>query len=133
MNFRCIVAIIAALFVAATVHGADKSRKTPKVPDYPQQPRINAALKNLNSAQEQLGRDRPKALVFLQKAEIALEAAGRNKGSFIATALRLTRQAITHFDKAGSDPEMAEKVAHEVAEAIEACHEAGKVGARKLK
>jgi hypothetical protein len=131
MNFRCTTAIVAALFFAATTDGADKRTKTPKLPDYPNQPHINAALKNLTSAQEQLERDRPKAILFLKKAQIALDGAGKNKGSYIGTATRLTRQAITHFEKAGSDPEMAATVAHEVAEAIEACHEAGKVGARK--
>lgn len=133
MNPRCITAVLAVLLVAATAHCADKGSKTPKIPEYPHQPRINAALKNLTSAQENLERDRPKAIAFLQKAEIALEETGSRKGSYNATALRLTRQAIKHFEKAGSDPETAATVAHEVAEAIEACHEAGREGARNRK
>jgi hypothetical protein len=111
-------------------HGADK---TPKLPDYPHQPYINTALKHLASAQENLERDRPKAITFLKKAEIALESTGKKKGSYNSTALRLTRQAVTHFEKAGSDPAMTATVAHEVAEAIEACHEAGREGARSVK
>jgi len=130
MNPRCATAIIAALIFAATTRGADK---TPKLPEYPHQPNVNAALKNLTSAQENLERDRPKAITFLQKAKTALENAKINKGSFLGTAERLTQQAITHLGKADSDPEAAAKVAHEVAQAIESCHKAGEMGAKNRK
>jgi hypothetical protein len=120
---KTFLTVIAALTVAALpIAGAEK---TPKLPAYPGQPSINAAVKSLTAAQEKLTSNQADALVHLKKAQGSLEHAIKDKGSFRATAIRLTKQAIRHLE--GNDPTTA---AHEIEEAIENANRAGVQGAR---
>lgn len=126
MKALSITVVIASLFMIAAAPGADKSKKSPTLPAYPHQRNINIALKQLTNAQKKAGSggsEQADAVIHLKKAEIALDGAKNNKGSFLATAHRLTGQAIRHLEKGEVDT-----ANHEIAEAIEAVHKAGKAG-----
>lgn len=101
------------------------SNAAPKVPEYPKQPYINTALKQLGEAREKTPTNPTEALAHLNKASIALDRPMNSKGSFANTAKRLTDQAIKHLEKGEADTAM-----REINEAIEATHKAGKMGAR---
>jgi hypothetical protein len=128
MNRIFTLAVSALLVVVTCAAGADKSKsKSPKLPEYPKQQKINAALKNLGKAKE-LAKGSAKevadAIVYLKKAEIQLAHDGKNKhGSFKESAHRLSGQAAKDLEQGLSD-----KALHNIDEAIEATHKAGKAG-----
>lgn len=117
---------LSTLLVATTCAlGADKSKspKSPKLPEYPHQPNVNTALKHLGKAQELAkgsGKEVADAIVYLKKAQIAMEGASKKKGSFKATAVRLSGQAAKDLENGLTD-----KAAHNIEEALEAVHKAG--------
>lgn len=118
-------ALFLGLTVASLVITAAAEEKPAKLPAYPGQPSINAGLKELTSAQQKLDSAPDDALLHLRKAQGSLEHAIKDKGSFRATAIRMTKQAIKHLE--GGDKGAA---AHEIQEAIENANRAGKQGAR---
>lgn len=107
---------------------APDAKKLPELPLYPNQPYINASLKNLDAAKAELAKsttDYSAAIIYLQKAEISLKGAVKDKGSFRLTAIRVNSQAIKDLEKKNLP-----KALHNIDEAIEACHKAGKMGER---
>lgn len=126
MNRIFTLAVSVLLIVVTCAAGADKS-KSPKLPEYPKQGTINAALKHLAKAQE-LAKGSAKevadAIVFLKKAEIQLSKDKGNKhGSFKESAHRLSGQAVKDLENGFPD-----KALNNIKEAIEATHKAGKAG-----
>jgi hypothetical protein len=124
MNTLSAKLALTSLLMAATALGADPS---PTGPAYPHQPSINRALKQLTEAQKIVtaaGSKQEDVVPHLNDAHIALQNAIKDKGSFRATAIRLTGQAIKHLEKGDKD-----SAAHEIEEAIEAVNKAGKAGA----
>lgn len=125
--------VIALLFLTVDpTHGADKSTETTKpskeAPPYPNQPRINTALKELGQAKKKAGATgsgQADALVHLKKAENAMENSGVNKGTYRVSAIRLIGQAMKHLEKGEVGTALGE-----IDEATEAVHKAGKIGAR---
>ncbi len=115
-----VLTALSFFFVSAITTGAE-----PKVPEYPKQPYINTALKQLGEAREKAPANPTEALAHLNKASIALDRRMDGKGSFANTAKRLTDQAIKHLEKGEADTAMKE-----INDAIEATHKAGKMGAR---
>jgi|UniRef100_UPI0037847544 hypothetical protein len=128
MNRIFTLAVSVLLIVVTCASGADKSKsKSTKLPEYPKQSRINGALKNLAKAQE-LAKGSAKevgdAIIYLKKAEIELSKDKGNKhGSFKESAHRLSGQAAKDLENGLSD-----KALHNIEEAIEATHKAGKAG-----
>jgi hypothetical protein len=118
---RACYGAVAALLLLATAGGA--AEKSPPAPVYPGQPSINAAVKQLTEAQTKAPNDQAEALSHLRKALRSLEAAIKDKGSFRATSIRLTKQAIRHLEKGESDTAL-----HEIEEALENANRAGKAG-----
>jgi hypothetical protein len=106
------------------VAGADKS-DTSKPASYQGQQTINTALRNLTNAQKLAkgtSEEVAKAIDHLNKAEFALRKDRGNKhGSFKETAHRLSGQAAKDLAKGLTD-----KALHNIEEAIEAAHKAGK-------
>ncbi len=128
MNRIFTLAVSVLLIVVTCAAGADKSKsKSPKLPEYPKQVRINAALKHLAKAKELAkgsGKEVADAIVWLKKAEIQLSKDKGNKhGSFKESAHRLSGQAAKDLENGLSD-----KALHNIEEAIEATHKAGKAG-----
>ena len=129
MNRIFTLAVSVLLIVVTCAAGADKKKspKSPKLPEYPKQSRINGALKNLAKAQELAkgsAKEMADAVIFLKKAEIQLSHDGKNKhGSFKESAHRLSGQAAKDLENGLSD-----KALHNIEEAIEATHKAGKAG-----
>ncbi|MDZ4405421.1 hypothetical protein [Prosthecobacter sp.] len=126
MNRIFTLAVSVLLIVVTCAAGADKS-KSPKLPDYPKQKNINAALKQLAKAKE-LAKGSAKevadAVVYLKKAEIQLSKDRGNKhGSFKESAYRLSGQAAKDLENG-----LADKALHNIEEAIAATHKAGKAG-----
>lgn len=111
------------IFILA-VFSATAAEK-PSLPHYPGQPKINVALKQLTDAQEKIATNAKEAGEHLQKATDSLEGAIKDKGSFRATAIRTTNQAIKYLEKGET-----EKAVHEIEEAIKATKKAGESGAR---
>jgi hypothetical protein len=106
------------------VSGSDRPVK---VPEYPGQPKINAALKQLTEAQTVMtkGGSQDDVIAHLTNAHNAMEGAALNKGSYRVTAIRLTGQAIKHLEKGEKDTAV-----HEIAEALDAVDKAGQAGAK---
>jgi hypothetical protein len=128
MNRIFTLAVSVLLIAVTCAAGADKSKsKSPKLPDYPGQPNINTALKQLASAQKLAkgsGKEVADAIVHLKKAEIQLSKDKGNKhGSFKESAHRLSSQAVKDLENGLSD-----KALHNIEEAIKATHKAGKAG-----
>ena len=111
------------LFAMVSTHAADKA---PQLPAFIGQPNINTALKQLNLAKEKMETKPEDALVHLKLALNPLEGSTTNRGSFRATAIRLTKQAIKHLES--HDVPTAK---HEVEEALENVVKAGKAGEKK--
>ena len=117
------------LLIAVTcAAGADKSQsKSPKLPEYPKQRNINAALRQLASAQKLAkgsGQEVADAIVHLKKAEIQLSKDKGNKhGSFKESAHRLSGQAVKDLENGLSD-----RAQHNIEQAIKATHKAGNAG-----
>jgi hypothetical protein len=119
MNTRFATLVFAFLLMVVSAPGAE--------PAYPNQPKINHALKKLTEAHKILtdtGGKQTDAVASLQEAHESLEKSSNNKGSFRATATRLTGQAIKHLEKGDTGTAMSE-----IMEAIEATNKAGKAGA----
>ena len=107
----------------STVPAADD--KSEKLPHYDKQPSINAAIKQLTEAQKTIATDRAATMEHLDKATNSLEHAIKDKGSFRATAIRLSKQAAKHLENGDADTAL-----HEITEALEAANKAGQMGAR---
>lgn len=128
MNRIFTLAVSVLLIVVTCAAGADKSKsKSPKLPEYPKQPNINKALHHLAKAQK-LAKGSAKevadAIVWLKKAETQLAKDKSNRhGSFKESAHRLSGQAAKDLEKG-----LADKALHNIDEAIEATHKAGKAG-----
>jgi hypothetical protein len=103
--------------IAASSFGAERK--------YPNQPSINAALKQLAEAQQKIDTKPSEAGDCLRKASDSLEHAIKDKGTFRVTAKRLTDQATKHLEK--GDVETAK---HEIEGAIENANKAGRSGGR---
>jgi phage I-like protein len=120
---------VSMLLIAVTcAAGADKSQsKSPKLPEYPKQRNINAALRQLASAQKLAkgsGQEVADAIVHLKKAEIQLSKDKGNKhGSFKESAHRLSGQAVKDLENGLSD-----RAQHNIEQAIKATHKAGNAG-----
>lgn len=132
MKTLLLATALCSLLLVGSVFGAessnDKSKPTKEAPPYPNQPRINNALKELGEAKKKAGASgsgQADALVHLKKAETAMENSGVNKGTYRVSAIRLIGQAIKHLEKG----EVATALG-EIDEATEAVHKAGKIGAR---
>lgn len=128
MNRIFTLAVSVLLIAVTCAAGADKSKsKSPKLPEYPKQGNINAALKHLAKAKELAkgsGKEVADAIVWLKKAEIQLSKDKGNKhGSFKESAHRLSGQAVKDLENGLSD-----KALGNIEEAIEATHKAGKAG-----
>lgn len=111
--------VFAFSFIAAVAFADDP---------FPHQPNINIALKELADAQKAIAGSGGKpgdALMHLRQAHTVLEKSSNNKGSFRATAIRLTGQAVNHLEKGETD-----KAVHEIAEAVEAVNKAGVAGSK---
>lgn len=114
---------LAALLLPITV--AVASEKSPKAPEYPGQPSINAALKHLAQAKEAIDKNKDDAIAFLKKAYGSLESTIKDKGNYRTTAIRWTKEAIKHLEE--SDTAKASK---DIDEAIDDVHKAGKIGSK---
>jgi hypothetical protein len=128
MNRILTLAVSVLLIVVTCAAGADKSKsKSPKLPEYPKQKNINAALRQLESAQKLAkgsGKEVADAIVHLKKAENQLSKdRGNRHGSFKESAHRLSGQAVKDLEAGNSD-----KALHNIEEAIAATHKAGKAG-----
>lgn len=120
MNTRLLLRLFTTATLITTAFAGDP-------PAYPGQPNINLALRRLTDAKEHLVTGATPADISeeLKKAHNALEMAIKNKGSFRATAIRLTGQAMKHLEKGDRDT-----AAREINEAIEAVNKAGQAGER---
>lgn len=112
-------------FVVALLPSHAAEKKAPAEPEYPGQPSINGALKHLTKAQEAISTNPKEAIGILKKAQISLEAAVKDKGTYRVTAVRQTKEAIRHLEKGDTAT-----AARDVEEAIENTHKAGKQGSR---
>ena len=115
--------LVAMLLVMIPAYAADKS---PKLPAFPGQPNINTALKQLNMAKDKMETKPEDSIAHLKLALNQLEGSKSNRGSFRATAIRLTKQAIKHLE--ANDVPTAK---HEVEEALENVVKAGEAGEKK--
>lgn len=123
MNRILVLMISTLLFGVTYAAGADKP-KSPKLPEFPKQRTINAALRQLTSARE-LAKGSTKevadAIVYLKKAEMNLAKDSGNKhGSFKESAHRLSGQAAKDLEKG-----LIEKATHNIEAAIKATIKAG--------
>jgi hypothetical protein len=105
---------------------ADGADKSPKLPTFPGQPNMNVAVKQLDLAKEKIETKQEETVVHLKLALVQLEGSKSKRGSFRATAIRLTKQAIKHLEDGDVDT-----AKHEVAEAFENTLKAGEAGAKK--
>jgi hypothetical protein len=83
------------------------------------------AIKQLTEAQNAMATNPKDAAEHLEKAAGSLSHAIKDKGSFRATAIRLTKQAVRHLNEGD-----ANTAAHEINEALEAANKAGFYGGR---
>src|SRR4051794_18533744 len=93
---KTLLILVAALLLPFTVAGA--AEKSPTGPEYPGQPSINAALKNLAKAKEVIETNKDDAIGYLKKAYGSLESTIKDKGNFRTTAIRWTKEAIKHLE-----------------------------------
>ena len=109
--------------VLASLFGAVAAEKPPTLPEYPGQPSINAALKDLNKAKEIVDTNKADAITYLKKASGSLEASVKDKGNYRTTAIRWCKQATKHLEEGD-----VVKATHDIGEAIDDTHKAGKIG-----
>lgn len=109
--------------VLVTFMSAGAADKSVKLQPFPGQPTISAALKRLGQAKDTAGTKLDDAIVHLKHALVQLEASKSNRGSFRATSIRLTKQAIKYFEEKNIAAGM-----HEVEEAIKNVTKAGEAG-----
>lgn len=120
-NPFAVAGVVFAILISVMSAGA--ADKPVKLPAFPGQPNINTALKQLGMAREKADAKPDDAVVHLKLALVQLEGSKSNRGSFRATSIRLTKQAIKHLDEKD-----AATAKHEVDEAIENVTKAGEAG-----
>lgn len=118
-----LLALFAAIVLPFTV--AVAAEKSPTAPEYPGQPFINSALKDLKKAKDLVETNKADAIVFLEKAASSLKGSTKDKGNYRTSAIRWTKEAIKHLE--ASD---IAKATHEIDEALDDVHKAGKIGAK---
>ncbi len=117
--------VIASLLAASLVFVAASGEANDNPPPFPGQPRINSALKHLNTAKEKVATDAAGSLSELDAAHRELAHAGHNKGTYQTIARQLTDQATQYLQKGEAD-----KAAHKIEEAITNTNRAGETGER---
>lgn len=86
---------------------------------------LATGIKHLTEAREAMASKPAEVAGHLQKAAESLSHAIKDKGSFRATAIRLTNQALKHIEKGDKDTAL-----HEINEALESANRAGFYGGR---
>jgi hypothetical protein len=111
--------VFTILLSALSLAAADKSEKG----NFGGQEKLNNAIKQLSEAQKSAATDSKGAADHLRKASGLLVHTRKDKGSFRATAIRLTDQAVNHLEKGDQATAL-----HEINEALEAANKAGVQG-----